>query len=201
MKRIVLTFAVLALLIGNYAYATTYTYTGDNFTEATPPYTTSMKVTGTMVTSSPIPSNSEVDISDILVSWSFNDGVQTISSSNGELNLNFPPLVLTNEQGDIIDSFLVFFSSPIADDAGETDAYIGIVFARSVGTASIVCASVDNGHCDEWVEPEVNYAQSATYGTWESDQSSAIPTLSQWSLMLLALMLGMVGIARFRRQV
>ena len=161
-----------------------------------------MRVTGTLVTSSPIPPSSETDISGILISWSFSDGVQTITSADGALNPNYPPLVVTDEQGVITDSFLVVFPSPISTTIGATDNYIGVAFGSSVGVIDIVCSSVTDGVCDSWSEPESNYAQSNSDGAWETSvTSSSIPTMTQWSLMLMALLLGLVGITRIRRKV
>jgi len=208
MKRIVLSFAVLALLIGNYAYATTYTYTGGRYNMGGSPYDEGMRVTGTLVTSSPIPPNSGsfdisdmFDISGILTSWSFSDGVQTIDSSSGEFHPSYPPIVMTDGQGLIINSFLVMYVSPIATTVGATDDYIGVGFGQSFGTVGQVCATVVDEVCADHELP-ASYGQANTAGTWEGGATSTpIPTLSQWSLMLLALVLGMLGIARVRRQV
>lgn len=202
MKRVMLTFAVLALLISGYANATTYTYTGAYFTDGGgPDYEEGMRVTGTLVTSSPIPPNFSGDISDIMTSWSFSDGVQTIDSSNGEFSPEYPPQVLTNEEGLIVDSFLAFFLSPIATTVGDTDSYIGVVFSQSIGVIGAVCLTVVDGVCTTYEEP-TSFAQAEDPGVWvTSATSTAIPTLSQWSLILLALILGMFGIVRFRRQV
>lgn len=199
MKRIALIIAVFALLIGNYAYAKTYTYTGDNFTTVSGAYTTSMRVTGTLVTSSPIPPNSVgIDISGILTSWSFSDGVQTITSADGEFSPIYPPLVVTDGQGVITDSFLAVFSSPLATTVGGTDDLIAVYLGLSQGAINLVCDSVTDGFCDSYSEPD-SYGLAESYGAWGG--ATSIPTLSQWSLILLALMLGVVGITRARRQV
>ena len=203
MKRIVLSFALLALLISGYANATTYAYTGAYFTDGDgPDYEEGMRVTGTLVTSSPIPPNFSGDISDILTSWSFNDGVQTIDSSNGEFSPEYPPQVVTNEEGLVVDSFLAMFLSPIGTHVGDIDSYIAVGLGTSIGVFGAVCRTVADGVCDSWEEPS-SFAVAEDPGVWEGSgvPSTPVPTLSQWSLMLLVLMLGMVGIARFRRQV
>lgn len=202
MKRVILIFAVLALLIGNYAYAATYTYTGAYFTDGDgPDYEEGMRVTGTLVTSSPIPPGFEGDISDILTSWSFNDGVQTLDSSNSEFSPEYPPLVGTDEAGLIVGEYLIMFSLPLGTAVGEIDSYIGVGLGTSVGVLGAVCRTVADGFCDSWEQP-TSFAVAEAPGTWEGSAiSTPIPTLSQWSLILLALILGMVGIARVRRQV
>ena len=68
----------------------TYTYTGRNFTIVTGAYKTINSVKGTVVLSTPLPKNlsagscgsssSPSNVSSSLVSWSFSDGQQTISS-------------------------------------------------------------------------------------------------------------------------
>jgi len=201
MKRIVLSLACVALLIGNYAYATTYTYTGDLYTMGGGAYTEGMRVTGTLLTSSPIPSNYSGDISGILSSWSFNDGVQTIDSSNGEFHPGFSPTVLTNEQGVIVDSFLAMFLSPIGTTVGDTDSYIAVVFGQSIGVVDAVCLTVVDEVCETYEEP-ASFGQASSPGTWVGGVApTPVPTLTQWSLVLLALGLGMLGIARIRRNV
>ena len=73
------------------AQAETYNYTGQPFTSVTGPYTTSMRVTGSIVTSAPIPaSQNNLDVNALLVSWTFSDGVETITSSSG--SVTFPGL-------------------------------------------------------------------------------------------------------------
>lgn len=202
MKRILISFALLATLMSSYAYAATYTYTGDAYTEAAGVYTTDMRVTGTLVTSDPIPPDFSGDISGMLTSWSFNDGVQTITSADGEFSPNVLPLVLTDEHGVIINSILVFLSSPIATTIGATDEFIGVFVGASLGSTDIACSSVENGYCYSWPLLDTDYGVAESYGVWETfiPPPTSIPTMSQWSLMLLALLLGMVGIARIRRK-
>jgi hypothetical protein len=84
-ERIVV--AVLALCLSAIACATTYTYTGSNYNFVSPPYTTSMSITGSITTASPLPAN--MPISDIgpngtnlVTAWSFNDGINTYTKAN-----------------------------------------------------------------------------------------------------------------------
>jgi len=210
MRRTLLTFAVFALLISNYAYATTYTYTGENFDQVYGDYTTGMNVTGTIVTSSPIPPNSvDFDISPILTSWSFNDGMNTISSSNGKLVI-YLPRFSTDAQGNIIKYFWAIANMGVAPVEGDpvefisstNDVEIGIADA---GFTDVLCMDVIDNVCTSFFVdlPFNNGRVYGQEGTWvkTNDPARSVPTLSQWSLILLALMLGMVGIARFRRKV
>lgn len=61
----------------------TLTYTGRDFTSVTGTYKTTDKVTGTVVLKTPLPPNvTTCNLSSSLLSWTFSDGHQTISSSN-----------------------------------------------------------------------------------------------------------------------
>ena len=44
------------------------------------------------------PKHVGLDISGILTSWSFNDGVQTINNADGTFNPNFPPTATTHRE-------------------------------------------------------------------------------------------------------
>jgi hypothetical protein len=205
MKRILIGIALLACLTSSYAHAVTYTYTGQNYTTANGMYMPAMRVTGTFTTSTPVPPNStDYDISGILTSWSFNDGVQTIDNMNGVFHPNplFPPLVTTDASGNITSTSLFFHRVPIATVLGVEDDFIWIGSFRATATIDAPCVVVTDGYCDGWGIP-ADWAQSSVTGVWVTSDlpSKPIPTMSQWSLMLLALLLGMVGITRIRRQV
>jgi Bacterial Ig-like domain (group 3)/IPTL-CTERM motif len=89
--------AVLVSLLAGFATlasATTYTYTGALYTSATPftgpctaapctNYTTAMRVTGSFTTAAPLAANlNNVNIVALVTSFSFNDGINTYSSSD-----------------------------------------------------------------------------------------------------------------------
>ncbi len=209
MKRTLLTFAVFALLISNCAYATIYTYTGENFDQVYGDYTTGMNVTGTIVTSSPIPPNSvDFDISPILTSWSFNDGMNTISSSNGKLVL-FLPEFSTDAQGNIIKYFWAVANMGVAPVEGDPVEFMSLTDDVEIGIADagftdVSCTDVIDDVCTSFfVDQPFNYGSVyGQEGTWvtTNDSARSVPTLSQWSLILLALLLGMVGVVGIRRK-
>ena len=112
MRTFVLSCAALALLLlppSAAMAATTYFYTGNDYTliiDNTPPagttYTTSMSVTGSFTVASALaPNMALTDISSDVISYSFNDGVNTLTESNSSLvgALN----VATDAGGDIIE--------------------------------------------------------------------------------------------------
>ena len=166
MKRIVLSFAALALLIGNYAYATTYTYTGANYTEAYGVLTTDMQVTGTITTSSPIPPNSgNFDIRPILTSWSFNDGVSTISTPNSDFAPWVIPTVDTDADGNITWSTWAITNTPIATAVDELNDFIYAWTTYSSAYPDSFCLQVTDGVCDSWAAGE-SYGRSFGSGVW-----------------------------------
>src|SRR5438477_4971362 len=60
------------------AVPTTYQYTGNPFTSAIPPYTTSMFVTGMVTLARPLPPNFSGTVHP--TAFTFSDGVQTITN-------------------------------------------------------------------------------------------------------------------------
>src|SRR5947207_7645864 len=82
-------FALTAPLLSQpmFAVPTTYVYTGNPFTFAVSPYTTSDRVTGTVELASPLPPNFDLATVSPLA-FSFSDGVQTITSATvGEVGV------------------------------------------------------------------------------------------------------------------
>ena len=116
MKLNSLSLAFLLQLIASTCLANIYSFTGENYHSVNGAYTTSMNVSGTLTTSSPIPPNStNFDLTTIVTGFSFTDGLQTIDSGNGDFShdVSTPPLVSTDSAGNIITaSFIVFNPSP-----------------------------------------------------------------------------------------
>lgn len=81
------------------AFATVYTYTGDLFTAADPPYTTGDRLSGAFETAIPIQPLTPLHPVDV-VDWSFADGVVTLTPANSVL-CQFD--VATDAAGHIVD--------------------------------------------------------------------------------------------------
>src|SRR4030095_9571425 len=84
LPKILLALTAVAALLVVYpasvqAVPITYSYTGNPFTSVTPPYTTSMFVTGMLTLAGPLPPNITNKIVSP-ISFSFSDGVQTLTS-------------------------------------------------------------------------------------------------------------------------
>ena len=203
MKRILISIALLACLISGYAHAVTYTFTGANFTNVFGAYTTAMRITGTLITSTPIPPNYSGDLSGLLTSWSFNDGLQTINSANGVFHPNRSFSVGTDGSGNI-NSFEIFATRlPLGTAIGDLDNIIYLEFLGLHADIDTACFSVSEGYCNNWSSSVAYAGAPVENAVWVTSDlpSTPIPTMNQWSLMLLALLLGMVGITRIRRQV
>ncbi len=81
-------------LISTSALAQTYiyTYTGNDFTSASGPYTTSDKITGSITFSAPLGDNYSGNPSATMLSYNFTDGVgpQNVVGSTSGAGLGFP---------------------------------------------------------------------------------------------------------------
>lgn len=202
MNKILIGTVVLASLVCGHVYAAVYNFTGQNFTTVNGSYTTAMRITGIITTSVPIPPNSALlDISGILTSWSFNDGVQTINNVNGAFSPFNLPLFTTDGGGNITAVSLAVFATPLGTAVGQTDDII-IFFSGSSsirGLVGGVCFSVSGGFCNGWSAAD---QATAGGGTWAilTAAPTPVPTMSQWSLILLTMLLGLAGLAYYRRR-
>jgi hypothetical protein len=78
---------------------TTYSYSGQNFTNADPPYTTSDRITGSFQLSAPLPPDAPAsNISALIQDFSFSDGQATRTLANSAI-CDF--IVSTNSSGGI----------------------------------------------------------------------------------------------------
>jgi hypothetical protein len=84
-----------------------YAYTGNNFTSAQAPYTTSDSVTATMILLSPLlPNESNTDQGSNVAELIVSDGVQTLDSLNG-LQGNFEAVFSTDSSANITNWIVV----------------------------------------------------------------------------------------------
>lgn len=120
-------YVLLMLLFSCHALAATYSYEGGLFqTINGSNYDTSMRVTASFETSDPLDANLAAgDISSLLIDFSFNDGVQTISLDDAEI-VSFN--VSTNAQG-VPDTWsITVWRAPVTNTVGETVDGIDLVF-------------------------------------------------------------------------
>jgi len=91
----------------------TYTYTGNDYTDATTPYTTSMSITASFTLASPLAPDTVYDGTLVPTAWSISDGVETITNTSADM-LTFD--AATNSVGGISSwLFGTSFTEGIAD--------------------------------------------------------------------------------------
>jgi hypothetical protein len=161
---------------------TTYTYTGNDFTDLLAPYTTSDSVTASFTVTSPLGDNyayQEVAPS----SFSFSDGVQTLTN----LNATLPPTrfdVGTDLNGNITAWNIEIFDS--SDDYIETDSGL-----NGLGTFGVDTVGGFTAHGQLFGDP----------GIWTSNISDPPPSATPEPSSLCLLGTGMIGaLAAIRRR-
>jgi hypothetical protein len=155
----VIALAVMVLGVAN-AHATTYVYTGNSFTSATLPYTTSDKVTGNITLSVPLNAGMpETDETANVTAFSFTDGVQTITNLTVGVSL-YSADFQTNLMGGISswDIQINLGNNEILTQAAEDLGYINFSYS---GEGS----------------------NSGNPGSW--NVASAVPEASTWAMTLL----------------
>jgi hypothetical protein len=193
------------------ASAATYTFTTTNYTILVPVapnvFNAGMQITGTLVTSAPVaPNLNYVDITALIVSYSFNDGVHTFTSANSFINNALNPggfSVQTDAAGNITDAaFLIMSPLPpqaingLVNYIAFGDGYAGYDSMTCSGVVGnpATCNAVLFGATASRAR-----ASSLSVVTSSGASAAAIPTLSVWSLMALACLTGLFGMSRLRR--
>jgi hypothetical protein len=146
------------------AVPTTYSYTGNPFTSATTPYTTSMFVTAMVTLAGPLGPNMPLTHVDP-TAFTFFDGVQTLNSTNSHPN----PIAFsfaTNANGEII-------SWRVEVDGG----------GSSIFTINDVLGAGDGGHTSEAIGSNRDSPGVWSQGIATPDTGS---TLSLTTLTLMA---------------
>ena len=142
LKSFALAAALLAAPSVSHAELFTYDYQGLGFDLVTPPYTTTDSVSGSFTVD--LPTNLGIspltDVIDYLDSFSFSDGVQTISSAGNIMIFGFD--IATDGTGAITDWFISLLDDDTggliisggAGDAGSIDFNFGLNFAPGTFT-------------------------------------------------------------------
>jgi hypothetical protein len=169
MKKNLLIAAVFASSLA--AHATTYDYTGVDFSIVTNSYSTSDSVTGSFTTASPLGDNlTNATIS--ATSFSFYDGVRTINNMNGYAEVLD---ISTDASGNIVD-----WNVDVAQ--GGPLSYIAVTggpLTTSPGDATQLTVG--------------NYGISESSGVWTTVQATPSPVPEPSSLALLGT--GALGLA------
>lgn len=210
----VLTFLSLISYSSSAFAAVTYTYTGPNFNQFSSPagnYDGADRVTGSFTLNAPLAPNSPAsDISGQVLSYSFSDNVQTLINSNSVpcATNNFGFRVGTDASGNI-NQWGITLCTPVLAVNDPVNAIFTIHGVNSVvedvGISSAQCDFIVNGVCTSiQMIPNHTHGLVLSSGTWavqavQPVQVTPVPTLSEWGLIALALMLATQGYAYLRR--
>ena len=173
---------------GTRADTFTYTYTGKDFTTASSPYTTSDRITGTLVLSAPLPDNltSVTDEDGKVLSFTFKDGVQTLTLLNTSA----------------LDS-TTFFEFGTSSTGAITSWRVQVILASSnagMGTVNgfLGLSGDQTTTCPCGISQAFNFDDP---GTWVGPSSTTVPEPGALSMMLTGLLgLGLlVGVKRYTR--
>jgi len=155
----------------------TYDYTGSDFTSFSGPYTATDSVTGFITFASPLPANLALtDETANITAFSFFDGLQTISSSNGTITATFG----TNALG-----------SPTA---WEVHADIGLF--QGITLTGPQDSSPGDSVFDGISPIASGSASNGTAGSWA--MTAAVPEPSTWAMMILGFF--GIGFMAYRRK-
>jgi IPTL-CTERM motif len=212
MKRLLLAFASALLSLN--AWAVTYQYTGPVYTSVTnftPPcagtavcqnYSPAGQITGQFTTAAPLGANlADVSIVPQLTSYSFADGIHTISSSDSRSRVILFR-VTTDLTGQITNAHISLQQWATAAVSHVTGDFFGAIFISSAGTVAaqhnetcdITLASPTDSCGVTSINPNAySNAFAFAFGVWTTLASPAAavatPTLSAWSLALLSVLL------------
>ncbi|HET9796243.1 MAG TPA: hypothetical protein VFS34_17505 [Thermoanaerobaculia bacterium] len=148
--------------------AQTYTYTGQNFSSVTAPYTTAEKVTGSFTTAVALPRFMPLtDVSGSIASYSFSDGVQSRTSANS-FACDFS--VATDGAGNV-SAWFVYLTQAPHPALGDPEETMTLASASHdvVGSGAAVasaCASI----------PQPVFGASPGPGSWSSSLPPGSPT-------------------------
>lgn len=220
MKRIL---ASCALLLASFATsAATYTFTGSNYVAPanfTPPcgtgscanFTTAMHLSGTFSTSTRPPANAVgVDITAILASGSFNDGLTTYAGIDPGLRV-YQFQVVTDANSVITDQFILIerwqdgsagphavgdrFDYFIIAPGGSTQVFHN----RQCTAVGAAPSGVGDACTGDLADGSDSLAASGAGPVMALAPGAAVPTLGEYALLLLAALMGIFGMYGVRR--
>jgi hypothetical protein len=222
MKKYLVLLAAALLQAG--AWAATYTFTGPTYSTANitnftscpggsgdcGAYTTAMSQEGWLTIAAPLPGNlNGEDITALVTAFSFSDGLTTYASNDPEVGL---ANVAATTTGGVLEISLVLqrWQMPAPHVAG--DHFDAMAVMNFGGSHNALCTALSNtqgnAYCATASAGNVysSWLASAPGGVWTATglppvAFTAVPTLGEWGLLLLAsLMLGAGWMAVGRRR-
>lgn len=219
MKLTMLLTSYLLMVLSSHTFAATYSYEGGFYQNiAGPNYTTSMQITATFETATPLASNLPMtDITASLVSFSLNDGLQTINQNNAEI-LTFN--VSTDANGVPVSWNISLWEAPVTNTPGEPVSGMDLYFNMDQPNNFVLqeqgftepCGASGASYCD-LVALDTNFGgifdigpAVTAPGTWTVSgvggaAPQPVPTNQTWAMLMLmgALLLGFVWQQRHQR--
>jgi hypothetical protein len=186
MKRITISLTVLACFFVGGVNAATYEFTGNPFTIKIGAYVSvpDARITGSITTTVAIPPNTiDLDIRTIIDSWEFSDGVQTITSQNGEYHPRFSTKFTTDGAGNLTRGDVWVGDDPLATAVNEKNDIIIISFTggHASGLVQATCTLPNTDPPTPITNPCSTYAYGpdrgllfGVPGTWKT----VVPTYS-----------------------
>ncbi|KRD22113.1 MULTISPECIES: IPTL-CTERM sorting domain-containing protein [Acidovorax] len=220
MKKTLLLLA--ALFVQASAWAATYTYAGPpysatnlhNYTNCIPgfgncgTYTTAMAQAGSFTTAAPLPGNLNfTDITAQVTSFSFSDGLTTYSSSDPQVTLVSVMATTTGgilEFGVIVQRWQASAPHAVGDHLDQMNIHLGgshnaecQTVPVSTTQGAIMCGTTYVG------DVYSSWHDTNTGGVWTLAATppaapTAVPTLGEWGLVLLAGLLAALGLRQRR---
>lgn len=217
MKKFLVSLVALLATASAFA-ATTYTYTGVAYTVISGAFTTSMLMTGSFTTTTPLaPNLSDANITGLVTTYSFSDGVNSYVSSDTNARI-FAFRVSTDASGTIINWDIVlkvWESGTSPHSSGDKISVMSTMLSTAWGANDhafdeITCVTVGvsstSGVSDVCIVEAVGTwlgdatTQDAT-GSWiQKTTATSIPTLSEWGMIILSSLLALGTVLVMRRQ-
>ena len=188
-----------------------YSYTGHQFELVRGAYTTNDKVVVSFSLPSPLAPGSTTDITGSVTSYSFSDGVQTLTQDNSAL---ITGSITTDGSGAPLVWSLAAFETPLPDTVG--DPLYGITLSRTdthvvteSGIRDFPCLSVTAGVCLGFNPGDPTVGETGRFGPataaparpWAVNVNAVpVPALGGLALLMLAAALALFGLLALSRR-
>jgi hypothetical protein len=173
-----------------------YTYDGNNFNNVGGVYNTSMDVTGSFATLSPLPTTPTLtDFSASILNYSFFDGVNILTESNSAID-NFNLLI--DSLGLIQEWNIGVSTLSLVSGVGDT---VLVIETTNTSSPARVIDGGANGICSQWASPGgcFEYTGGTGFGQVENNPGSWTAVPEPATLALFGLGLAGLGFARKKK--
>ena len=197
--------AVVVVLWASVASAATYQFTSDPYSTFVPsspnPFVSGMRIAGTVVTSAPIGPNLVMqDVSGLITSYSFTDGVHTFTHVNSIINspLNGGGFLVSTDASSNVTYVQVVIMSPLTPHTvGGLLNYIALGDGQG-GYDSMTCAALQGSVCSQ-----VSFGASAARAfalNMAVVLVPGVPVMPVWGVVALTIAIAWLGARTLRRR-